>query len=264
MSPRFFDSATVLHRRRPRVVQAVLRKIPGTGRRCDDFPARNARCVVIVAAVLYYGGLNSVQGASLIANGDFSASLNDWQKVGTVFDTGQSAILSDAGAPRSVVFQTAVVPDGVVLLRLSFDLLTALSPVAGLGQTPDSVFISAFRGAAPFGVNFDTAAFDTAIAILDADHRGLANLPFQLASGPSPKGQGWTHFTMPLPPVPFATVAFEFIDGNGVTGDSTAAVDNVFLEAEFIPEPQTSAVLTACGLLLMRRRRGLAELPSRV
>lgn len=202
-----------------------------------------------------------VQGASLLANGDFAASITGWQQIGTVFNTGESAVLSDAVSLRTVVFQTAVVPDGVILLRLSFDLLTSLT-APGLGQTPDSVFISAFLGASPFGTNFDAATFDIAIGVLDADFRGIANPAFLLARGPSPKGAGWTHYSLPLPhrlaepgPAAFATVAFEFIDGNGVAGDSVAAVDNVVLEPEFIPEPHTGAALLACGLLLIQRRQ---------
>ena len=91
--------------------------------------------------------------------------------------------------------------------------------------------------------------------MLDSDYRGLANVASSVTSGPSPKGTAWTRFSLPLPPSPFATVAFEFIDGNGVPGDSVSAVDNVRLEAVFIPEPDTCFVLTACGLLLRRRHR---------
>ena len=107
----------------------------------------------------------------------------------------------------------------------------------------------------PFGLNFETASFDSDLPILDADYRGLANQALQLTSGPSSKGAGWTHFSLPLALAPFVTVAFEFIDGNLVAGDSVAVVDNVVLEAVFIPEPHTGAVLLACGLLLMRHRQ---------
>ena len=214
---------------------------------------------VIPAVVLLFAARGPACAASLIANGDFSAALSDWQQVGNVFNTGETAVLSDSAAPRVVVFQTAVVPDGIVLVQLSFDLLTALSPVAGLGQTPDSVFISAFLGATPFGLNFDAGTFDSAAGVLDADYRGLANPGSQLVSGPSPKGAGWRRYSLPLPPAAFATVAFEFIDGNGVPGDSTIAVDNVFLEAIPIPEPECLAVLAASIFVipgLGRRRRG--------
>ncbi len=197
------------------------------------------------AAVLMLLAWTPVRGASLLVNGDFTASVTGWQQIGTVFDTGGSAVLSDAVTPRAVVFQTALVPAGFISLELSFDLLTALSPVAGVGQTPDSVFVSAFLGSAAFGGNFDAATFDTAIPILDADHRGIANPALQLTSGPSPKGPGWTRYSLLLAPAAFATVAFEFIDGNAVAGDSTAAVDNVFLEGIPIPEPDFLAVLAA-------------------
>ncbi len=197
------------------------------------------------------------EGSSLLVNGDFTASVTGWQQIGSVFDTAQLAVLSDEVSLRTVIFQTAVVPDGIILLGLSFDLLTALSPAAGVGQTPDTLFISAFLGSAAFGGDFDAAIFDSAIAVLDADYRGLANPASQLSSGPSPKGAGWTRYTLPLPPAAFATVAFEFIDGNGVANDSTAAVDNVVLEGIPVPEPEFLAVLAAAifGILGLGRRR---------
>lgn len=257
-------SAALLSALRSVGAQDVLRRctgktffflaLPGTKR---QHPRQMRACPPILAAILLFVARGPAHAASLIANGEFSSALNDWQQVGTVFDTGESAVLSDSATPRAVVFQTAVVPDGFILLQLSFDLLTALSPVAGVGQTPDSVFISAFLGVAPFGVNFDAATFDTAIAILDADYRGIANPAFQLASGPSPKGAGWTRYSLPLAPAAFATVAFEFIDGNGVPGDSTTAVDNVFLEGIPIPEPEFLAVLAAATFVIpgLGRRR---------
>ena len=222
---------------------------------CQHSPQMNARPWKWPALlIMWCMAPNPVRAASLIANGEFTASLTGWEKTGTVFDTGETAVLSDAVTRRTMIFQTAAVPDGVILLRLSFDLLTALSPVAGLGQTPDSVFVSAFFGTQPFGLDFESGQFDTAISILDADHLGLDNVAGSVTSGPSPKGALWTRFSMPLDVSPFATVAFEFIDGNGVTGDSTSAVDNVRLDAEFIPEPRTAAILAVWGLLCLRRR----------
>jgi hypothetical protein len=212
---------------------------------------------VAAAIIILFTATEPARAASLIVNGEFAFALNSWQQIGTVFSTGETAVLSDTATPRTAVFQTAVVPDGIIQLQLSFDLLTALSPVAGLGQTPDSLFITAFLGSAAFGINLDSATFDTAIPILDADHRGTANPASGLTSGPSPKGAGWTRYSLPLPTAPFATVSFEFIDGNAVAGDSTTAVDNVVLDGIAIPEPEFLAVLAAAVFVFIgcgRRR----------
>jgi MYXO-CTERM domain-containing protein len=57
-------------------------------------------------------------------------------------------------------------------------------------------------------------------------------------------------------------VAFEFIDGNGVAGDSVAAVDNVVLEAVFIPEPSIPVTLLGVlGAAALRRRRRPGPVP---
>ena len=215
----------------------------------------NSRIRIGATAILFPILSRPAPAASLISNGEFTKSIAHWEQIGTVFDTGEVAVLSDAASLRTVVFQTAVVPEGAILLRLSFDLLTGLSSVAGIGQTPDSVFISAFLGTQPFGTNLETAVFDTAIPILDADYRGVANPAPALTSAPSPKGAGWTRYFLPLSPAPFATVDFEFIDGNGVSGDSTSAVDNVRLDVEFIPEPEPFLLLLAAGVVAVRRRR---------
>jgi hypothetical protein len=194
--------------------------------------------------------------ANLIVNGEFVTGTTGWQTLGTVFDTGQTAVLSDHGGSRVVLFQTVPVPLATTAaLTLRYDLFAALSPVAGLGQTPDSIFLTAFLGAVPFGNSFGSGIYDTALPLMDADFRGAANLAPGLTSGPSPKGAGWTRYQLALPVSGFVTVSFEFLDGNAVAGDSTAAVDNVVLDAVLIPEPGSGWFLAGTGLSLLRRKR---------
>jgi hypothetical protein len=192
--------------------------------------------------------------SSLLVNHDFSNGLTGWLTIGTVFDTGQTGVLSDQGGNRVVLFQSGAVPAGTPALSLSFDFLNALSNVVPLGTTPDTVFFSSFHGQTEFGSSFDNGAYDTAIVLLDADYRGPTNLAPGMVMSPSPKGAGWTRFTLPLPTTPVVTLGFEFIDGNGIANDSTAAVDNVALEV--VPEPAVvGTILGTLGVWLLRRRR---------
>ncbi len=195
--------------------------------------------------------------ANLIVNGEFISGMTGWRTVGTVFDAGQTGVLTDQGGSYIVLFQTVAVPLQTTLsLMLQYDLFGALSPVAGLGQTPDTVFLAAFLGASDFGPGYATGIYDEVIGVMDLDFRGPANPALGLLSGPSPKGQGWTRYTLALPVSGYVTVAFEFVDGNGIVGDSTAAVDNVVLEAVPIPEPGTPALAAVLGAAFLRRRRG--------
>ena len=199
--------------------------------------------------------------ASLLINHEFSNGLTGWLTIGTVFDTGQTGVLSDQGGNRVVLFQSGAVPAGTPALSLSFDFLNALSNVVPLGTTPDTVFVSSFHGQTAFGSSFDNGVYDTAIVLLDADFRGPTNLAPGMVMSPSPKGAGWTRFTLPLPATPVVTLGFEFIDGNGIANDSTAAVDNVALEA--VPEPAVAGtILGALGCWLLRRRRSSAVSPD--
>lgn len=198
----------------------------------------------------------SAGAATLIVNGEFVSGTTGWQTLGTVFNTGQTAVLSDQGGTRMALFQTAAVPLATTAsLTLRYDLFAALSPVAGLGQTPDSLFLTAFLGTVPFGVSFADGLYDATVPLMDADFRGTANLAPSLTSGPSPKGAGWTRYQLALPVSGFVTISFEFLDGNAVVGDSTVAVDNVTLDAVAIPEPGSAWFLAGTGMALLWRRR---------
>lgn len=215
------------------------------------------RLIGFIAAVGFLSLLlgTSGHGANLVVNGEFAGGVTGWQTVGTVFDTGQTAVLSDQGGTRVVLFQTAAVSLGMTTsLSLRYDLFVALSAVAGLGQTPDSLFLTAFLGTVPFGNSFAAGLHDEAVPVLDVDYRGPANGNPGLTSGPSPKGAGWTRYHLAIPVTGYVTVAFEFIDGNGIAGDSTVAVDNVALDAVLIPEPSAAALLIGTGALALRRK----------
>ncbi len=208
-------------------------------------------CVALLSSAM------PVQAVNLLLNSGFPEGTAGWTVEGTIFNTGAAAVFSDQGGERAVLFQTAGVPlDLTLSLVLSFDFLNALSPTVPVGGTPDSLFASSFSGSSPFGGSFAGGVFEVASGVLDADFRGSANLPGGMTVSASPKGAGWTHYRLPLPVTSFVTVAFEFINGNGVVGDSVAAVDNVVLEATFVPEPSTTATLLALlGAVTLRRRR---------
>jgi hypothetical protein len=201
----------------------------------------------------------AARGASLIVNGQFNQSLNSWQPIGSVFDTGETAVLTDQEGTQAVIFQTAVVPEGLLGLELHFDLLLSLSSTVPLGRTPDSFFGSVYFGSMHFGSIYDAGVFDSALGVLDADYRGPANAAPGLISSPSPKGPAWTHYALMLPPEEFVTVMFEFTDGNG-QADSAAAVDNVRLDCVFIPEPAAGILILAAAFSVLRRRRSDASL----
>lgn len=218
---------------------------------------------VLAGAVLGLLMCSRGHAANLIVNGDFTAGVLGWQSVGNVFDTGQTAVISDQGGARVVLFQTISVPvETTATLSLRFDLFAALSPPASLGQTPDSLFLTAFLGTVPFGNSFGSGLFDSALGLLDADFRGSANFASGLTSGASPKGPGWTRYQLALPVMTFVTIAFELLDGNAVVGDSTGAVDNVVLDAVPVPEPDVAMFIAITGMqmLMPRRRRAGASL----
>jgi hypothetical protein len=212
---------------------------------------------ISLSLMLWLAAVPGARGVNLILNSEFDTGLDGWSQTGMVFNTGQNAILSDQGGTRALFFQTVLVPvDTVVSLRLSFDFLNALSPQVVLGQTPDSIFGSAFTGTHPFGSLYESGVYDESIGLLDADYRGSVNFPAGMTISASPKGAGWIRHTVPIPVVPFVTVGFEFIEGNDTPGDSTAAFDNIYLIAEPIPEPGVAGVLAlAAGVFSLRRRR---------
>lgn len=208
------------------------------------------------AAVLIFTALSLAESrsANLIVNGEFASGLTAWSTVGTVFETGQTAVLSDQNTSPVVLFQTVAMDVATTAsLSLRFDLLASLSPSANVGQTPDTAFLTAFLGTVSFGNSYAAGLYDMAVPVMDIDFRGPANQGPGLSAGVSPKGIGWIRYSLALPVQPFVTVAFEFIDGNAIVGDSTVALDNVVLDAIPVPEPGAAALLLM-GFVFSRRR----------
>ena len=63
-----------------------------------------SRVLTCLFVVILFGMARPGRGPSLTANGEFDDSTTGWEKIGTVFDTEESAVLSDAESLRSVIF----------------------------------------------------------------------------------------------------------------------------------------------------------------
>jgi len=209
--------------------------------------------------LLLLGG--DLRAAGLMLNSDFTGSLSSWTAAGTVFNTGDTAVFSDSVATPTSIFQTAAAPSAFTGFDLSFDVFNGLSSTVPGGFVPDSFFATLYLGSSPFGATLAGGAFDVAIALFDMDFSGGYNLASGASFGPSPKGSGWTRYSLSRVTAPtftdpgFLTLAFEFFNLNGVGSDSVAAIDHVTLIPS-VPEPGISAllVLTAFTLCLRRRR----------
>lgn len=214
--------------------------------------------LVLVVAMMVPG----VDAASLLDNGEFTGSLEPWIVEGVAGNTGDTLVFADGASAQTGVFQTAAVPPGFSGFQLSFDFTSSLSPEVGQGFLLDTFFSSLYLGSDDFGLSIAGGDFDLAISLFDLDANGVFNPAPGATLGPSPKGAGWTQFSLSQITAPgfvapgFATVAFEFFDLNGTAGDSVVAVDNVVLLA-IVPEPSVGALLGLASLLLGgRRRRG--------
>ncbi|MGI8603782.1 MAG: hypothetical protein ACR2OZ_12405 [Verrucomicrobiales bacterium] len=115
--------------------------------------------------------------ASLLINGDFANGLEGWNKLGTPFDTGAAAVLSDQGGERVAVFQTVAMPANSFGTLVSFDFFGSFSSNVPVGTAPDSLFASFYLGATHFGSDLEAGSFNTAIGLGDIDHNGIAGLP---------------------------------------------------------------------------------------
>lgn len=197
----------------------------------------------------------------MLENGEFTSSLVGWTASGTVFNTGDVAALTDVGNATAVsIFQSAGLPEGVVALMLTFDYRDGLSRTVAGGFLRDTFFATLYGGSQPFGSSLAGGVYERALGLFDLDANGLFNVFPGASFGPSPKGAGWTRYTLTQATGPgftgpgFATVAFEFYNLNGIAADSVVAVDNVSLLA-VVPEPGLAALLLSSGVALLRRRR---------
>ena len=208
--------------------------------------------------------LEAATVVNLLNNGEFTGSLAGWTSAGTVFNTGDTAVLADSAAVPVAVLQTGSLPDGVVELLLTFDYLDGLSTAVSGGFLRDTFFATLYGGGQPFGGTLAGGVYEQAVGLFDLDANGVFNVAPGGSFGPSPKGAGWTRFTLTQAATPafaapgFATVAFEYHNLNGIAADSVMAVDNVSLLA-VVPEPGPAALLLMSATLLgcLRRRPNL-------
>ena len=213
-------------------------------------------CALVLVIPLHLGA------TSILTNGEFTGSLSSWTPGGTVFNTGDTAVFSDSVATPTSLFQSGAILGSIEGFELSFDFLNGLSANVPSGFLPDSFFATLYLGSSPFGPTLPGGVFDQAVALFDMDASGPFNAASGSVFGPSPKGSGWSRFTLALDTAPaftgpgYATVAFEFYNLNGTGSDSVVAMDNVSL-VTVIPEPGSVLLLVAAAPLIFRRKRSL-------
>ena len=220
----------------------------------------NMRTTILALLVSFVLHLRC-DAANLLLNDTFTGSLTSWTTSGTVFNTGDSAVFSDSVTTPTSIFQSVIVPSDFIGFDLEFDVFNGLSSTVLPGNVPDVFFATMYLGVDPFGPSLAGGVHDQIIPLFDLDHNGGFNLAAGASFGPSPKGAGWTRYTLSRSTAPaftdpgYLTVAFEFYNLNGAGSDSVAAVDNVVL-ARAIPEPgRTMLLLVAAALAGLRRRR---------
>jgi hypothetical protein len=215
------------------------------------------RLKLLLGFWLLAGSVTS-HAANLMINGDFTGSLSSWTVTSTAFNTGGAAIFSDSVSSPVSIFQSVEGPTG---FSLSFDYFNGLSSTVLGGFVPDTFYATLFLGTTPFGSTLAGGTYDEVIPLFDLDSSGAFNLAAGTILGSSPKGTGWTRYTLHRETAPaftspvFMTLAFEFFNLNGTNSDSVAGVDNVQLTA-IVPEPgRATFLLFGLSALLLRRRR---------
>ena len=204
-----------------------------------------------------------LRAASILSNGDFTGSTASWTTSGTVVNTGDAAVFSDSVATPTSMYQSGVLARDLSRIDLVFDLFNRLSATVPTGFVADAFFATLYFGTAPFGATLAGGSFEQAVGLFDLDSSGAFNVAPGATFGPSPKGAGWTRYTLsqvmaPGSPAGFATLAFEFYNLNGSGADSVVAVDNVSLVT--VPEAGVAALLIPATLCLLVRRRRSADI----
>lgn len=85
------------------------------------------RCIPLVAIVLVLS-FEPLRAAAILTNGGFTGSLSSWTASGTLFNTGDAAVFSDAVAAPTSIFQSGALPLDLISLELVFDVFNGLSP----------------------------------------------------------------------------------------------------------------------------------------
>ncbi len=215
-------------------------------------------------ALLALGLPPLLPAATVFTNGEFTGNLDSWTVSGTVFNTGDAAVFSDSVASPTSIFQSAAIPASLISTQLSFDFLNGLSALIAPGFFPDSFYATLYLGSGNFGPSLIGANYDQIIPLFDLDAVGPFNIAAGGTFGPSPKGAGWTRFSLDYDFLSgftgpgFATLAFEFYNLNGTASDSVAAVDNVSMIV-VVPEPGPSLLLSLSAAALLLRRKRLSR-----
>lgn len=205
--------------------------------------------------------------AFVLTNGDFTGNLDSWISFGTVFNTGDAAVFSDSVATPASLHQSGAVSGDLIAVELSFDFLNGLSTSVPGGFLADSFYATLYFGTLAFGPTLIGGTFDQALGLFDLDSSGPFHVADGATFGASPKGLGWTRYTLMYPTAPaftgpgFVTLAFEFYNLNGTASDSVVAIDNVSLNT-VVPEPGQPLLLSLSAVaLLLRRRRSSCHSP---
>jgi len=218
-----------------------------------------SKLVPVIVAAITLAGIPAAPAASILQNGEFEGSLVPWRVEGVAGNTGDTAVFSDSAGTRVAVFQTAAVPAGFAGFTLILDFIGFVSSTVSPGFVLDTFFATVYLGLDSFGATIAGGDFDQALDLFDLDANGVFNATAGATFGPSPKGAGWTRFSLTRTTAPgftdpgFATVAFEFFDLNGIPADSVVAVDNVQLLA-IVPEPGAVLFLGLAAVMLWPRR----------
>lgn len=208
---------------------------------------------VALGVLVLFGSFGRAVAATLFVD-DFAAGTGEWHTLGTVFDTGEAAILSDQVSSRTALFRSVPILNESVI-TVEFDFLNGLSDAVPIGGLPDAVFATVYLGTGSFGDNLDTASFDSASPLLDLDASEAVPITGTIADSEA-KGLGWSFYSGSLSaPAGEFTLAFEFVDDNGLAGDSSSAFDNIEVGFEIIPEPSAGLLLVAPLFALALRRR---------
>jgi hypothetical protein len=167
----------------------------------------------------------------------FIAGIAGWHHSGTIYNTGANAVFADTAGDRSTLHRSGSIPAEALGLRIEFDLLNALSSSIPFGTSADALCGTVYLGQTAFGENIDAGEFERGIALFDLLPAGIFNLAPGAFLTESPKGPAWTRLIWDVPIAPYqeVTAAFEFTDGNGITGDSTAAIDNIIVRVLPVP-----------------------------
>jgi hypothetical protein len=212
-------------------------------------------------------GSREASAASILNNGEFLGTLAPWTIQGVAGNTGDTAILTDESSAAVAVFQTVAMPQEFSGFTLFFDFIDGLSPAVTEGFLLDTFFATVYIGADSFGPTIEGARFDESVDLFNLDANGVFGAAAGATIGPSPKGVGWSQFSLSrtisagVTGPKFATVSFEFFDLNGIQNDSSVAVDNVRLIAA-VPEPGAGALIgIALAAWCVRRRRNAVAVP---